>query len=90
MCLVESRVEELVVELGERGPLELATASAGNRAKVRRLVLGIDDRFVRQLLDGLSQTVVFSAYDVDVELDVVAHDIGRLGEVLVKFGQHLR
>ena len=41
-------------------------------------------------LDGLGQPVVFRAYDVDVELDVVAHDVGRLGEVLVKFGQHLR
>ena len=88
--LVEPRVEELVVELGERGPLELSAASAGNGAEVRRLVFGIDDRFVRQLLDGLGQPVVFRAHDVDVELDVVAHDVGRLGEVLVKFGQHLR
>ena len=90
MRLVEPRIEELVVQLSERGPLELATTSAGNGAEIRRLIFGIDDRLVRQLLDGLSQTVVFRTYDVDVELDVVAHDVGRLGEVLVKFGQHLR
>ena len=90
MRLVEPRVEKLVVELGERGPLELTAASAGNGAEVRRFVFGIDDRLVRQLIDGLGQTVVFRADNVDVEFDVVAHDVGRLGEVLVKFGQHLR
>ena len=89
MRLVEPGIEELVVEFGERGPLELATASAGNGAEVRRFVFGIDDRLVRQLFDGLGQPVVFRADNVDVKFDVVAHDIGRLGEVFVKFGQHL-
>ena len=33
--------------------------------------------------------MVFRTNDVDVEFDVVAHDVTRLSEVLIKFGQHL-
>ena len=78
------------MEFGERGPLELTATPSGNGTKIGRFVFGVDDRFFRQLFDRLSQSMVLGANDVDIEFDVVAHDVFRLGQILVEFGQHLR
>ena len=77
MGLAEALVEELLMQFGQRRPLELTTASARDCAIIRRLVFGIDDRLVREFLDGFTQSVVLRSHNVDVKFDVVAHDIRR-------------
>ena len=86
--LVEPRVEELGGSSVSVGHLNCPPRPPGmaqkSVASFLESMTGLSVSF-----DGLGQPVVFRADNVDVEFDVVAHDVGRLGEVLVKFGQHL-
>ena len=77
MGLAEALVEELLMQFGQRRPLELTSTSTGNGTKFGGFVFGVNDRLVREFLDGFTQSVVLRSHNVDVKFDVVAHDIRR-------------
>ena len=79
--VAEAFPEELLVQFGQGRPLEFAATAAWNRAELRRLVLGIDERLVRHAFGRSAQADPLCPDDVDVELDVVAHHVVRPIEV---------
>ena len=87
VCFPKPLPKKLLVEFGQCRPLVLASSSTGNRAIVRGLIFGVNDRLVRQLLHGLLEAMVFRSNDVHIKLNVVPHDIGRTGEIRIKFSQ---
>ena len=81
--------KELVMELGQRGPLELASAPSWDGTELCAFVFGVDDGDVRERLRSLGQTEQLGADHADVKANVVAHHVLRLGRVGHELGRHV-
>ena len=76
--------KQLRMKFCQRRPFESTASSTRNGAVIRRLVLGIDQRFFRQSLEWQTQTVQFSPDDVHIKTDVVPHHVSRLQQIRFK------
>ena len=81
--------KELLVEFSQGGPLELTAASSWDGTELRTLIFGVDDGNVREGLGGLVQAEQFRPDHVDVEADVVAHHVVRVGRIGHELGRHI-
>ena len=80
--------EELLVELRQGRPLEFAAAPTRDGAVFGAFVLGVDDANPGERLGRLSKTEQFRTDHIDVEPNVVAHDVVGAGSVCHEFSHN--
>ena len=85
----EAHAEQLFVQLGEGWPFEFAAPASRDGTEFGGLVLGVDEGLVRDALGRRPEADPLRPHDVDIELDVVAHDVRGLVEVPAKLLHHL-